>query len=263
MPRGINSYDEYSLQGILDPDVKTYLSTIERIENQSLENNVKMAIHDFVVGCKVDEIWNSIKACCILAGARTLSGSLVPLKGTAPTNFNFVSGDYNRKTGLLGDGSTKYLNANRNNNVEPQNNRHAATYLTSAPSQTSIYIGTTVATTPGSSQLASSLTGNTGNFSLSNTSVATVAGQHLTLGFRGATRTTGATITARVNATDTSLSLTSNSPVSSPTYIYCRDGNAVFSNARLAFYSIGEALNLALLDARVTQLINTLNTAIV
>jgi hypothetical protein len=56
----------------------------------------------------------AIKASCILAGARTLAGALVPLAGAAPTNVGpFVSGDYNRKTGLVGDGSTKYLNSNR------------------------------------------------------------------------------------------------------------------------------------------------------
>ncbi len=245
-----------------DTDAQVYISAVEAADGQGLEDGVKNAINTFVIGCKADGIWSAIKASCILAGARTLTGALVPLVGTAPTNNNFVSGDYNRETGLVGDGSTKYLNANRNTNVEPQNNRHAATYLTSAPSIVSIHIGTTAAATPGSSQIASDVSNSLSNFSLSNTSVASIVGQHLTLGFRGATRSTGATITARVNATDTPLSLTSNSPVSSPTYIYCRDGNALFSNARLAFYSIGESLNLALLDARVTTLINAIAAAI-
>jgi len=68
-----------------------------------------------------------------LAGARTLTGALVPLVGTAPTNFNFVSGDYNRETGL-GDASnaTKYLNSNRAGNADPQNSRHVAAYASSA-----------------------------------------------------------------------------------------------------------------------------------
>jgi hypothetical protein len=34
------------------------------------------------------------------------------------------------------------------------------------------------------------------------------------------------------------------------------------TNARLAFYSIGESLDLALLDARVTDLINAFAAAI-
>jgi hypothetical protein len=31
--------------------------------------------------------------------------------GTAPTNNNFVDADYNRETGLVGNGSTKYLDS--------------------------------------------------------------------------------------------------------------------------------------------------------
>lgn len=247
---------------VSDADAQTYLRAVETADGQTLEPAVALAVNDFVLGCKADGIWTAIKASCILAGARTLTGALVPLVGTAPTNNNFVAGDYNRKTGLLGDGSTKYLNANRNNNVEPQDSRHAATYLTSAPSQNSIHIGTATAATAGSSQIASDITNSTANFSLSNTGTGAVASQHLTLNFRGANRSAGATITARVNATNTSLTLTSNTPANSPTYIFCRDSNAVFSNARLAFYSIGESLNLTLLDTRVTTLVNAFSAAI-
>jgi hypothetical protein len=81
-----------------------------------------------VKGCKADGIWDAIKASAILAGARTLDGALQPLVGSAPTNFNFISGDYNRTTGLVGDGATKYLNSNRNNNADPQSDARLAFY---------------------------------------------------------------------------------------------------------------------------------------
>jgi len=84
------------------------------------------AIDAFIVGCKDDAIWDAIKACCIMAAWDGLSGCLVPLKGTAPTNNNFVSGDYDRETGLVGDGATKYLDSNRASNDDPQNNAHLA-----------------------------------------------------------------------------------------------------------------------------------------
>ena len=38
--------------------------------------------------------------------------------------------------------------------------------------------------------------------------------------------------------------------------VYSNSANTAFLNARLAFYSIGESLDLARLDARVTDLIN-------
>ena len=95
-----------------DADANAYMAAVEAADGEPLELGVRLAITDFVLGCKADGIWSAIKASCILAGARTLNGALVPLVGTAPTNNNFVSGDYNRKTGLVGDGSTKYLNSN-------------------------------------------------------------------------------------------------------------------------------------------------------
>jgi hypothetical protein len=81
-----------------DPDVQAYLSAVEQADGQALEYPVAYAVDEFVRGCKADGIWSAIKASCILAGARTRLGALTPLVGTAPTSFNFVDGDYNRKT---------------------------------------------------------------------------------------------------------------------------------------------------------------------
>jgi hypothetical protein len=129
--------------GIIDVDALNYITAVETADGQALEENIKIAINDFIMGLKTDNIWEPIKASVIMAGAKTLNGALVPLKGHAPTNFNFVAGDYNRKTGLVGDGSTKYLNSNRNNNVDPQNSRHLAVFVnTKGTAGNTFYIGT-------------------------------------------------------------------------------------------------------------------------
>ena len=107
-----------------DADATAYLTAVQAADGQVLEPAVRLAVNSFIKGCKADGIWTAIKASCILAGARTLTGALIPLVGTVPTNFNFVSGDYNRETGLVGDGSTKYLDSNRANNADPQNSNH-------------------------------------------------------------------------------------------------------------------------------------------
>jgi hypothetical protein len=85
-------------------------------------------------GTKADgTFWDALKASCILCGARTLAGALVPLAGAAPTNNNFVDADYNRETGLKGDGSTKYLDSNRANNADPQDDQHVCVYASALP----------------------------------------------------------------------------------------------------------------------------------
>jgi hypothetical protein len=91
------------------------------VRRSILETPVKRAVDDFFRGTKADgTFWDALKAACILCGARTLAGALVPLAGDAPTNNNFVDADYNRETGLKGNGSTKYLDSNRANNADPQ-----------------------------------------------------------------------------------------------------------------------------------------------
>lgn len=143
----------------LDPDAAAYIAAVEAADGQSLEGGVKTAYDAFIRGCKSDGIWDAIKASCILAGARTLNGALVPLRGNAPTSFNFVSGDYDRKTGLVGDGATKYLSSNRNNDDDPQNSKHLSVFRTTSETRntTRVAIGNGLGA-PGDSHLISTTT---------------------------------------------------------------------------------------------------------
>ena len=128
---GLNiSVTQVKLQG-LDADASAYIDAVALVEGGYTEPGVQRAINDFVIGCKADGIWTSIKASCILAGANTLNGALVPLVGAAPTNVGpFIADDYNRKTGLKGNAAAKYLDSNRANNADLQNNHHLSVYAT-------------------------------------------------------------------------------------------------------------------------------------
>ena len=64
----------------------------------------------------------------ILGGARTLSGALIPLKGSAPINYNFTDTDYKR-SGLKGNGKDKYIDTQFKYNSVPRNDRHHGVYL--------------------------------------------------------------------------------------------------------------------------------------
>jgi hypothetical protein len=257
--------------GTLDPDAAAYIIAVETADGQTLEPGVITAINDFVVGCKADGIWNAIKASCILAGARTLSGSLTPLKGTAPTNFNFVSGDYNRKTGLVGDGSTKYLNSNRNNNADPQNSNHNAVYVRSSPTGNfAVFIGSDGGATVGGNiiQVGGTGLGTVNDLIVQNRLPAittVITGEGAILGFKGTSRNNSSNFNARYGGTSATRTSTSNTPTSSPVVIFAITTTGTISgasNARIAFYSIGESLDLALLDTRVTNLINAIDAAI-
>ena len=236
----------------LDPAAATYIAAVEAADGQGLESPVKEAINAFVVGCKADGIWSAIKASCILAGARTLTGALVPLVGTAPTNNNFASGDYNRETGLVGNGTTKYLDTNRTLGADPQNSQHAAVYASTVGS--SFLVGMNVGpTTSGATTMSNT---STRSRSSSNDSWTPAAG------FLGISRAAAASYTQRTGGTSTAKTRTSQTPATANVYIFaCLPGGG-YSAGRFAFYSIGEALDLALLDGRVTALINAIAAAI-
>jgi hypothetical protein len=256
--------------GVTDPDAGAYIAAVEAADGQLLEFGVGKAINDFVVGCKQDKIWDAIKASCILAGARTLNGALVPLSGTAPTNNNFVSGDYNRKTGLVG-GSTKYLDSNRNNNADPQNSQHMAVYVSSfvvSPGGYRGFIG------GGDNQTGSSnffVNGTTNILDSRSRYLASAVvdqralGAALSPGITGLSRNTSASYVVRANGSNTTAVYTSQAPSNINVWVFTANNNgtpAVPTASRLAFYSIGESLDLALLDARVTALITAFGVAI-
>ena len=244
-----------------DPDALAYITAVETADGEPLEPGVKAAINDFVVGCKADAIWDALKASCILAGARTLNGCLVPLVGTAPTNFNFVTADYNRKTGLKGDGSTKYLDSNRNNNADPQNRQHLALFRTEASSGSVGNIGCGLnedgATHITPRQGNDILTRNRNNSFDSSGDSSTWA----TLGLLAMNRSSSASYALRVGAEVFSISRVSEAPMNANILVFGRNGEAQ-SDARAAFYSIGESIDLAALDARVSNLMTALDGAI-
>jgi hypothetical protein len=239
----------------MDADAAAYITAVETADTEPLEEKTKIAIDNFVLGCKEDGIWNAIKASCILAGARTLNGALVPLVGTAPTNFNFASGDYNRKTGLVGDASTKYLSSGRLSDADPQDNCHLAVFATTAASAGLAYIGGS--TNFGKRIISDTVRLNSGLVSFSITPAAP--------SLVGASRSSNASYSVRNNNTNFTATATSIAPGSVSMAVFATNNSGTIQspiNSRLAFYSIGESLDLALLDARVTDLINAFAAAI-
>jgi hypothetical protein len=251
-----------------DADAVAYIAAVEAADEiaspgiGALEPATRMAINSFVKGCKADGIWPAIKASCILAGARTLAGALIPLVGTAPTNVGglFVDGDYNRKTGLKGGTGPKYLRVT-GVHVSSNPNRHGyirCTEATSAGGNYSALMGgdgsnggeilrngssTSFLIRPWGGSSARSLTNGLGG-----------------LGIARATSTEGVqfTTTAGLNTVSTAY-VTAGTGVT----IFARNASGgENTDPRIAFFSAGQFLNLTLLDARVTTLINAFAAAI-
>lgn len=230
-----------------ETEAATYFAAIATAGSTITTAN-KAAVNAFIAGCKADGIWNAIKASCLLAGPDSLAGALVPLVGTAPTNNGpFVPGDYSRTTGLIGNGTSKFLDTGiAHNTIGSQNSFHYSVWQTAEATRNTnrAAIGAAI----GSSAL---LVNSTTRFYRVNSGTSSLADTGNKPGFWGASRAASTGINSRVSNTDTPITVTSNTPSSLNEQVFAASG-LWFSDARLSFYSIGESLNLALLNARLT-----------
>ena len=249
----LRSIDE---QGF-DRDALAYVRRVEEADGGSfLETGVKQAINAFVVGCKKDGIWDAIKASCILCGARTIEGALVPLAGDAPTAYNFASGDYDR-TKLTGDGATKYLSSNRSGQDDGRDDAHLAIYVSAIGSAYGAYAGNGAANCT-TLTVAARHVRNT-----SNSQTYTQVSNGDVIGLNGVSRF-GDEQTARADQRSVSSTIPSTAHPAGSILLFRRNigSSPMFTTGSLSFYSIGSSVDLALLDSRVSTLVTAIAAAI-
>ena len=265
-----------------DVDALAYITAVETADTAAgasggLELATRIAINSFVKACKANNTWTAIKASCILAGARTLAGALVPLVGTGPTNVGpFVSGDYDRKTGLGNpSNTTKYLNSNFLASNLSATNHALLAYGTITGNTGDIILlgrfdGTTGASVIILDEWSAYINGRSfrsgttvvGQFPVSTaTTTATCI-----IGSR--TSSTSATLFVdgvSITTTTTSLSL---STAAQPLYVFALNANNVaggFSRSKIQVYAIFDtgltSTQAANLRADITTLISAINVA--
>jgi hypothetical protein len=241
-----------------DPDAAAYLRAVEAADGQALETPVKRAVDDFFRGMKADGTFSALKAACLLCGARTLAGALTPLAGAAPTNNNFVDADYNRETGLVGNGSTKYLDSNRANNADPQDDNHNAAYVTNVSGT-----GPVIASRSGGGVMHNYIDFAIGTRLASRSQESNYAITAVSNTLQAHSRSTGASFDYRCSGVAGTAAVASSVTHAFNVYVFARNTSPiVISSHTIAFYSIGESLDLALLDARVTALVTAIGAAL-
>lgn len=249
-PSSIPTIDHYGY----DADAQRYIEAVEAADGQRLELQARTAINDFVVGCKSDAIWDAFRCCVVLSGARTLSGALTPLVGPTPTNVNFVSADYNRRTGLIGNGTTKYINTNLAASTIPRDNEHCSVYKGTGftNSDTSICIGNSL-NAVGTTHVRVAV----GFISQANSRITTTASvpSHITSGFIGIARRDRRTVQwQHQSGYGEESNYLSNGVVNANWVVYQGwNGTTPWAlvNFRQAFYSVGTYCNIQLLGNRV------------
>jgi hypothetical protein len=270
-PRLLRPRASSGLIGGLDADARTYITAVRNADGQFMEPAVQTAINNFITGCKSDGIWTAIKASCILMGARTLSGALTPLVGSSPTNNNFVSGDYDRKTGLVGNGSSKHLDTNRASNADAQNDFSMGAWVAAIGASTNhCIIGSGVGASIGSTQILMQRSPTVANDRIlarnrnsdAAGTLAQIVNVTLAAGFYGTSRAASGSFAGRYAGTAATESLTSGAPDATTHYVFNRNGANAYSTARIAFYWVGSSLTLASLGSRVSTLYTAIGAAI-
>jgi hypothetical protein len=136
---------------VVDPDALDYINRVQAADlaagntQGGLEEGVKNAINDFVIGCKKDGIWGKIATSAIFCGARKIAGALQKLTGTtnpavSMTSYGFIDNDYSRNLGILGTNTasdSKYIDTGFDVSYSaypgwPTNSVHAAAYVGTA-----------------------------------------------------------------------------------------------------------------------------------
>lgn len=265
-----NGVDVWVNGPVFDVDAADYISRVELADEQELELSVKLAYDSFFRGVKTDGDFTKLKSACILAGARTLAGALVPLVAgmPAPTNVGFVAGDRSRATGLKGNGTSKYLNLNRTNNADPLNNAHSAVYITQIGGGFHVVMsdGSGTVTVP-SRQIYHNI-GATGYILRNRSSEANQREIAGTTGFVGSSRNNSSNFQVlSPTGSEITASFASNVAPTRRTFLLghntgsTADNNPnVFASNRVLFYSIGEAVNLTNLRSRLNTLAADLST---
>jgi hypothetical protein len=196
-----------------------------------------------------------------------LAGINVPLVGPTPTFNAFTATEYDRKTGLLGNGSTMYIDSGRNSNADPQNSHHVAVYASSINATSNRgYIGAGAFNVNGSTMLLGRSTGVTGpaRGRSRSATLSTSTGNNEAIGLMGVSRGSSTEHRIRSNGTTSTHSVNSDTPLNANLFVFGSNGSGltVPSDGRLAFYSIGEDLTLATLDTRVSAYYTAIQSAI-
>lgn len=257
LPQFTGLFRKTNISAGYDVDAQAWFDAV-LAAGSSISDANKSAVSAFVAGCKTDGNWTPIKQAGLLCAADDLTGALVSLKGSNPTNVNFVSGDYSRTTGLVGNGSTKYLATGRAGNADPQDNCSLGVYVHTAKSvgTSCVHIGNYSA---GVNSKHAFEDASTTGYRMCSSTYDSVAGTNYT-GLIGASRAASGSFNLRVNGTTTAKTRTSGTPLSTSIDVFHANGLAGFySAARLSFWWSGEAVDLAALEARLETLMAALS----
>ena len=197
--------------------------------------------------------WDDMKSAASFVGVG-IQGITVPLRDGVPTltNNNFVADDLDALTGLLSDGSTKYLATGLTGTDLSQDDHSFSVYASSGA--TTGFLGGLYGTNFNRT-IATALT-STGTSFYSASPLDASSKITSTPSLVGISRSASTEFTARTNQGDETFTRTSGVPNTGGLSLYAVGAGVAPTTARLATYHAGPALNLATLEGLQDTLIS-------
>jgi hypothetical protein len=274
-----NSVPYYPITSFYEENMwRWFWAVQDTYDATTLEEAVKQTVNRFIIRCKKDGLWKCFTDCYLFIGPRTLNGVIkIGLYGSNPDEWHiansvstgFVTGDYNRETGIKGDGVTKWIRTERVNNTFITDNHHRAAWVTE--------VGTGPIFAGGVNQIGSTyvdwVPGYGGIRHGFVTNQKTISGEDALTssgGFVGFSRSKTSSYDYIVPGASGTVYQQSQTPWLEPVEILGASIDQTSNyqvvargSHRIGFYSHGSALDLARLKQRVSQLITEMQAAII
>jgi hypothetical protein len=183
-----------------------------------------------------------------------LAGQLIPLKGGAPINTGFVSGNHDPASRLQGNGSA-FLDSNRLSSADPLDNFSLCAWVV-VPATNAAALAGVGANDSGASSIVRT-SANALAFRNRTVGATSVDGAGSAVGFIGTSRSLSTGYNLRVNGSTQSVAAVSQAPAALTTKWFHRDVG-VPTDAGLAFCAVGEAITMSALEARLSTLFGSL-----
>ena len=180
----------------------------------------------------------------------------------------WTASDYSRggsAPGMKGNGTSLYLDTNRAGNADGRDDNHAAAWVTTADSNTAgaMYLGAGGPGIAGSTNIGATtdLASPDTGFRAHSATLDVISGSASSVGLLATSRSDGSSFSYRSGSLSGTKSRSSEVPASANYYVFARNVSgspSLPTNARISFYSIGSALDLAALDSRTQHLMNSI-----
>lgn len=139
---GFPALRNYPPSGVsYDADVQTWIGG-RAAASDPVPTAYANAVNQYILDLKaISGHWDTITQLLVFAGATTVAGGLVPIKGATPSHTALVDGDFALKTGVIGNTTTKFIDTGYTNADFGQDNIHGYALVTAAASVSSGLFG--------------------------------------------------------------------------------------------------------------------------